>query len=151
MEWNSHLVSSEPLSLFYYNEHFTILFPKSDHHFTINYHYLTPFNLALPERHQTLDEFFLNCDPSCFPEDFPEVLQQSPEKNFVAKYPGVRPSEDLFVKITPYEEGIAEQATQSSHQKIVVPMLVPKRRKRPLVERKMDKESVSLSILAVFC
>jgi hypothetical protein len=40
--WNSELVLSEPLSLFYYNEHFTVLFPKGGHQFTINYHYLTP-------------------------------------------------------------------------------------------------------------
>jgi hypothetical protein len=48
--WNSELVLSEPLSLFYYNEHFTVLFPKGNHQFTISYHYLTPFNLPLPER-----------------------------------------------------------------------------------------------------
>ncbi len=96
-----------------------------------------------------MDEFFLDCDPSCFPEDFPEVHQDH-EKSFAEKYPGVRPLKDLFVKIGRYEEGIARQATQSSHQKIVVPMLVPKRLNRPLEERKMDRESVSLYISVVF-
>jgi hypothetical protein len=45
-DWNSELILSEPLSLFYY-EHFTVLFLKGDHQFTINYHYLTPYAITL--------------------------------------------------------------------------------------------------------
>jgi hypothetical protein len=66
-DWNSSLVFPEPLSLFYYNEHFTTLLTKSELHFTINYHYLAPFNDALPERHQKLDELYIGCDPTCLP------------------------------------------------------------------------------------
>ncbi len=148
-EWNSELVLSEPLSLFYYNKHFTVLFPKGDFHFTINYRYLTLFNLPLPERHQKLDEFFIDCDPSCFPEALSSV-QQDFEKDFTERYPGVRPAKDLFVKISRYEEGIARQATQSSHQKILLPLLVPERQKRPLEERRQDNDSVSFSGFILF-